>query len=87
MVMQIESNLYQRQGKSITNFKHTLPAETSDLAQQILKSDYNFEFLLLILLFLGDYLCIYFVKMLKFQKDGKIIRKKIRHNECSFYSY
>ncbi len=45
MVMQIESNLYQRQGKSITNFKHTLPAETSDLAQQILKSDYNFEFL------------------------------------------
>ncbi|MDP1975512.1 MAG: PDDEXK nuclease domain-containing protein [Alphaproteobacteria bacterium] len=43
--MQIDSNLYERQGKAITNFKHTLPKETSDLAQQLFKSDYNFEFL------------------------------------------
>jgi len=43
--MQIESNLYQRQGSAITNFDHTLPAPQSDLAQSLLKSEYNFEFL------------------------------------------
>lgn len=45
LVMQIEGNLFERQGKALTNFKHTLPAETSDLAQQLFKSEYNFEFL------------------------------------------
>jgi predicted nuclease of restriction endonuclease-like (RecB) superfamily len=44
---QIESRLYQREGKAITNFKTTLPAPQSDLAQQILKDPYNFDFLLL----------------------------------------
>jgi predicted nuclease of restriction endonuclease-like (RecB) superfamily len=44
---QIEINLYQRQGKAITNFKHTLPEPESDLAQAILKDTYNFEFLTL----------------------------------------
>lgn len=43
----IESRLYQREGKAITNFKATLPAPQSDLAQQILKDPYNFDFLLL----------------------------------------
>lgn len=42
---QIESQLYQRQGKAITNFNQTLPEPQSDLAQQILKSPYNFDFL------------------------------------------
>jgi len=41
----IESRLYQREGKAITNFKATLPAPQSDLAQQILKDPYNFDFL------------------------------------------
>jgi predicted nuclease of restriction endonuclease-like (RecB) superfamily len=45
LVHQIESNLYQRQGNAITNFKQTLPEPESDLAQQLLKSPYNFEFL------------------------------------------
>lgn len=45
LVMQIESKLYERQGKALTNFKRTLPTETSDLAQQIFKSEYNLEFL------------------------------------------
>jgi predicted nuclease of restriction endonuclease-like (RecB) superfamily len=45
LLMHIESKLYERQGKSLTNFKQTLPASTSDLAQQLFKSDYNFEFL------------------------------------------
>ena len=45
LVMQIESNLYQRQGKAVTNFKDTLPAAQSDLAREIIKSPYNFEFL------------------------------------------
>ncbi len=42
---QIESNLYQRQGKAITNFDLALPKPQSELAQQILKSPYNFDFL------------------------------------------
>ncbi len=45
LVMQIDSNLYERQGKALTNFKKTLPSPTSDLAQQIFKNEYNFEFL------------------------------------------
>jgi predicted nuclease of restriction endonuclease-like (RecB) superfamily len=43
----IESNLYKRQGKAITNFKQTLPAPQSDLAEQVLKDPYNFSFLAL----------------------------------------
>ena len=42
---QIETNLYNRQGKSITNFKTTLPAVESDLASALLKDPYNFDFL------------------------------------------
>ncbi len=45
LVMQIESQLYQRQGGAITNFDQTLPSPQSDLAQQIIKSPYNFDFL------------------------------------------
>jgi predicted nuclease of restriction endonuclease-like (RecB) superfamily len=35
--MQIESNLYQRQGDAITNFERSLPSPQSDLAQQLIK--------------------------------------------------
>ena len=45
LVLQIESKLHRRQGKAITNFKTTLPPAQSDLAQQILKDPYNFDFL------------------------------------------
>jgi predicted nuclease of restriction endonuclease-like (RecB) superfamily len=45
LVLQIESNLYERQGFAITNFDRTLPSPQSDLAQQIIKSPYNFDFL------------------------------------------
>jgi len=47
LVIQIEAGLYQRQGKAITNFTKTLPAPQSDLAQQLLKDPYNFDFLTL----------------------------------------
>jgi predicted nuclease of restriction endonuclease-like (RecB) superfamily len=47
LVMQIESGLYRRQGKAITNFSATLPAPQSDLAQQLIKDPYNFDFLTL----------------------------------------
>jgi predicted nuclease of restriction endonuclease-like (RecB) superfamily len=43
--MQIESNLYGRQGKAINNFKTTLPEIDSDLANALLKDPYNFDFL------------------------------------------
>ncbi|HEY9880012.1 MAG TPA: PDDEXK nuclease domain-containing protein [Leptolyngbyaceae cyanobacterium] len=45
LVMQIETNLFKRQGGAITNFERTLPAEQSDLSRQLLKDPYNFEFL------------------------------------------
>jgi predicted nuclease of restriction endonuclease-like (RecB) superfamily len=47
LVIQIESDLYHRQGKAVTNFEQTLPATQSDLARQILKDPYNFDFLTL----------------------------------------
>lgn len=47
LVMQIESGLYRRQGKATTNFELTLPAPQSDLAQQLIKDPYNFDFLTL----------------------------------------
>ena len=37
---QIDSNLYERQGKAVSNFRNTLPAPQSDLAQQITKDPY-----------------------------------------------
>ena len=45
--MQIESSLYRRQGKAITNFSKTLPAPHSDMAKQSLKDPYLFDFLTL----------------------------------------
>ncbi len=42
---QIESNLWQREGKAISNFSRTLPAPQSDLAQQTLKDPYVLDFL------------------------------------------
>jgi predicted nuclease of restriction endonuclease-like (RecB) superfamily len=45
LVHQIESGLYRRQGKALTNFTRTLPAPQSELAQQIVKDPYNFDFL------------------------------------------
>lgn len=44
---QIETKLYLRQGKAITNFKNLLPAIQSDLANAILKYPYYFEFITL----------------------------------------
>lgn len=45
--MQIESRLYERQGSAVTNFSQTLPKPQSDLAQQLIKDPYNFDFLTL----------------------------------------
>ncbi len=42
---QIDSDLYGRNGKGITNFQQTLPVTQSKLAQQVLKDPYNFDFL------------------------------------------
>jgi predicted nuclease of restriction endonuclease-like (RecB) superfamily len=47
LVHQIESRLHDRQGKALTNFSRALPPSDSDLAQQILKDEYNFDFLTL----------------------------------------
>jgi predicted nuclease of restriction endonuclease-like (RecB) superfamily len=45
LVHQIESDLFRRQGKAVTNLHRTLPSPQSDLAQEILKDPYNFDFL------------------------------------------
>jgi len=44
---QIESCLYNRQGKALTNFDITLPAPQSDIARETIKNPYNFDFLTL----------------------------------------
>jgi len=44
---QIESGLYLREGKAVSNFQSTLPAPHSDLARQMLKDPYHFDFLML----------------------------------------
>ncbi len=46
--MQVESGLYERQGSSnhkISNYHEHLPSPQSDLANEILKDPYNFDFL------------------------------------------
>jgi len=45
LVHQIEGGLYHRKGKAITNFNSTLPSPQSDLAQEVLKNPYVFDFL------------------------------------------
>lgn len=48
LIMQIEQDLYGRQGKNeikVSNFHNTLPKPQSDLALQMLKNPYNFDFL------------------------------------------
>ena len=47
LILQIESDLFERQGNAVTNFARSLPAPQSDLAQQLIKSPYNFDFLTL----------------------------------------
>jgi predicted nuclease of restriction endonuclease-like (RecB) superfamily len=47
LTMWIESDLFKRQGKAITNFKKTIVSPDSDIAQQTLKDPYNFGFLMM----------------------------------------
>lgn len=45
LALQIESALHLRQGRGVSNFQATLPPPQSDLAQQITKDPYVFDFL------------------------------------------
>ncbi len=45
LALNIKSQLFQRDGKSINNFKNTLPQLQSDLAIQTIKDPYVFDFL------------------------------------------
>lgn len=47
LALQIKTNLFERNGKVINNFKNTLPEPFSDLAEQTLKDPYVFDFLTL----------------------------------------
>jgi predicted nuclease of restriction endonuclease-like (RecB) superfamily len=47
LVHQIESGLHKRAGVAVTNFERTLPPPQSDLAQQITKDPYTFDFLMI----------------------------------------
>ncbi len=44
MLIQMDTNLYEREGKALTNFTRTLPTETSELAQELTKDPYSFAF-------------------------------------------
>lgn len=41
----LDTDLYERQGNAITNFQYTLPKAESDLAQELTKDPYNFDFI------------------------------------------
>lgn len=43
----LDTDLYEREGKAVSNFHATLPSPQSDLAQQITKDPYSFDFLTL----------------------------------------
>ena len=43
LAIEIDGDLYSRQGKAVTNFALTMPAPDSDLAQQLTKDPYIFE--------------------------------------------
>jgi predicted nuclease of restriction endonuclease-like (RecB) superfamily len=45
LVMQMETNLMERQGHAVTNFEQRLPKPDSDLARESLKDPYRFDFL------------------------------------------
>lgn len=45
LVHQVESGLIRRHGAALTNFEQALPAPQSELAQQITKDPYTFDFL------------------------------------------
>lgn len=43
----LSTDLYDRQGRALSNFKESLPIPQGDLAQEITKDPYNFDFLTL----------------------------------------
>ncbi len=43
----LNTDLYEREGKAVSNFARTLPPVESDMAQQMTKDPYNFDFLTL----------------------------------------
>jgi predicted nuclease of restriction endonuclease-like (RecB) superfamily len=45
LVHQIESKLFEREGKAVTNFQNALPPKQSDLVLQTLKDPYVFDFM------------------------------------------
>ena len=47
LVHQTESGLHGRQGRALMNFSRTLPEPQSELAHQLIKDPYNFDFLTL----------------------------------------
>ena len=40
----LDTDLYERQGKALTNFERTLPSESSELAKELTKDPYDFAF-------------------------------------------
>ena len=45
LALQIDRRLYEREGRAVHNFPRTLPPATSDLAAQVFKDPYLFDFL------------------------------------------
>jgi len=44
LVHQIESSLYERQGRALSNFDQALPTPQSELARELIKDPYNLDF-------------------------------------------
>lgn len=44
LALHVDAGDFERKGKAVTNFKRTLPAPQSDLAREVLKNPYVFDF-------------------------------------------
>ncbi|RRA50510.1 DUF1016 family protein [Acidipila sp. EB88] len=47
LVHMISGQLHEREGETLSNFQRTLPPPRSDMANQLLRDPYNFDFLTL----------------------------------------
>jgi len=82
---QMGLNLYERQGKAITNFQQQLPIATSDLAQELTKDPYVFDFLSITEKDIHNFGSVYLNSKEKFQKyldnnKNLLSIKKLRNN-------
>jgi predicted nuclease of restriction endonuclease-like (RecB) superfamily len=89
LAIEIDGDLYSRQGKAVTNFALTMPAPDSDLAQQLTKDPYIFEVQGLAEKYreteLTDAMCNNIVKLLKSTKQYDLVEVKADDSFAGYF--